>query len=104
MSQTIFLDWNDDRIGDWNDNPFNWEFVAIVIEDGGVPGGASPEDYANGLRKKKRNKVKLIVFIDGKEIIETKEPKSNSVVFIRDAHFVGSKNDIIIEVKEVHNV
>ncbi len=101
MSQTIFLDWNDDRVGNWDDNPFNWEFVALVIED---MGGKSPDDYISGLRKKKRNKVKLITFIDGKEIIETKEPKSNSVVFIRDAHFVGSKNDIIIEVKEVHNV
>lgn len=102
MSQVIYLDWNDDRIGNWDDNPFNWEFVALVIED--QFGGKSPDDYTSGLKKKKRNKIKLITFIEGKEIIETKEPKSNPVVFIRDAHFVGSKNDIIIEVKDIHNV
>lgn len=102
MSQIIYLDWNDDRIGNWDDNPFDWEFVALVIED--QLGGKSPDDYTSGLKKKKRNKIKLITFIEGKEIIETKEPKSNPVVFIRDAHFVGSKNDIIIEVKDIHNV
>jgi hypothetical protein len=102
MSQIIYLDWNDDRIGNWDDNPFNWDFVALVIDD--QFGGSSPDDYVEKLKKKKRNKIKLTVFIDGKEIIETKEPKSNPIVFIRDAHFVGSKSDIIIEVKDIQNV
>jgi hypothetical protein len=102
MSQVIYLDWNDDRIGNWDDNPFNWEFVALIIED---TGGKSPDDYLGGAKKKKkRNKIKLTVFIDGKEITETKEPKQSPVVFIRDVNFKGSNKDIVIEVKDIQNV
>ncbi len=96
MSQTIFLDWNDDRVGTWDGNDFVWEFVAIVIADvttniGGAPG-------PTGEKKKRKVKIKLITLVQNKEISETKEINQFPNIFIQDIKFVQSK-DIRLEVK-----
>ena len=98
MSQTIFLDWNDDRVGTWDDNDFEWQFVAIVIPDT-IPtssGGGSYDDSA--ARKKRRRRIKLITFIDNKEITEVKEINEFPSIFIQDAKFV-QKDGIKLEIK-----
>jgi hypothetical protein len=98
MSQTIFLDWNDDRVGTWDGNDFEWQFVAIVIPDT-IPtssGGGSYDDSA--ARKKRRRRIKLITFIDNKEIAEVKEINEFPSIFIQDAKFV-QKDGIKLEIK-----
>ena len=98
MSQTIFLDWNDDRVGTWDGNDFEWQFVAIVIPDT-IPtssGGGSYDDSA--ARKKRRRRIKLITFIDNKEITKVKEINEFPSIFIQDAKFV-QKDGIKLEIK-----
>lgn len=97
MSQTIFLDWNDDRVGTWDGNDFVWEFVAIVIPDT-IPttGGGSYDESKE--RKKRRQRIKLITFIDNKEITEVKEINEFPSIFIQDAKFV-QKDGIKLEIK-----
>lgn len=96
MSQTIFLDWNDDRVGTWDENPFNWEFVAIVIEETQISLGASTQtDY---VKKKQKKRIKLTTFILNKEITEIKEIESTPGVFISDVSLKNTQN-ITLEIK-----
>jgi len=96
MSQTIFLDWNDDRVGTWDGNDFVWEFVAIIVEETQITlGGSTQTDYA---KKKEKKRIKLTTFIENKEITEIKEIKSIPGVFISDVSLKNTQN-ITLEIK-----
>lgn len=95
MSQTIFLDWNDDRVGTWDGNDFEWQFVAIVIADITTSIGGAPQP---GDKKKRKLKIKLVAIVGNEQVTQTKEINNIPNIFIQDIKFIQTK-DIKLEVK-----
>lgn len=94
--QTVFLDWSDNRIGTWDSNPFVWEFVAITIPDTIQPQGGTYQQST--ARKKRKQTVELITFIEDERIVQIKEINNTPDLFIEDAKFV-EKQGIKLEIK-----
>jgi len=65
--------WNTNPFPNQSKNPFTWDDCALIIEVlEGLAGGKAPEDIWKDKQKKKQF-IKLLCKIEGKEYKETKE-------------------------------
>jgi hypothetical protein len=65
--------WNTNPFPNQSKNPFTWDDCALIIEVlEGLTGGKAPEDIWKDKQKKKQF-IKLLCKIEGKEYKETKE-------------------------------
>jgi len=65
--------WNTNPFSNQSKNPFTWDDCALIIEVlEGLAGGKAPEDIWKDKQKKKQF-IKLLCKIEGKEYKETKE-------------------------------
>ena len=80
------FNWNDANIL-WNNNPYTWDEVQLIIEVAG------DEDWDQWEKKKKQRLVKLILKIHGNTITESKRRKIKQ--------YKIKAKDIRIVVKEV---
>jgi len=68
-----------------------WNDCALIIEIIGViQGGKSPDEYLNKNLKKKKQFIKLLCKVQGKEYKETKEVHKTKI-FIRDVKLVAKE-------------
>jgi hypothetical protein len=88
MQQRIPFQWNNANF-QWNDNPYTWDDCALVIEIL-QQGGGAPVDYLNQRPEKKKQFIKLLCKVQGKEYKETKEVHKTKI-FIRDVKLVAKE-------------
>ena len=95
MSTRIPFQWNTANF-QWNDNPYTWDDCALIIEIL-QQGGGGFVDYLNQRPEKKKQFIKLLCKVQGKEYKETKEVQKTKI-FIRDVKLVA-KEVLGIDVK-----
>lgn len=83
------FNWNDANIL-WNNNPYTWDEVQLIIEVAEVAGD---EDWDQWEKKKKQRLVKLILKIHGNTITESKRREIKQ--------YKIKAKDIKIAIKEV---
>lgn len=77
----------------WNNNPYTWDDVALAQElAGAIGGGRNYQEVHKVLKdpKKKKQFVKLLCKVQGKEYEETKETTDYKIV-ISDVQLVVSE-------------
>jgi len=88
MQQRIPFQWNKANF-QWNHNPYTWDDCALIIEIL-QQGGGAPDEYLNKDLKKKKQFIKLLCKVEGKEYKETKEVHKTKI-FIRDIKLVAKE-------------
>jgi len=88
MQQRIPFQWNNANF-QWNSNPYTWDDCALIIEILQQGGGGSV-DYLNQRPEKKKQFIKLLCKVQGKEYKETKEVHKTKI-FIRDVKLVAKE-------------
>jgi len=94
MSTRIPFQWNTANF-QWNDNPYTWNDCVLIIEI--LQQGGGFVDYLNQRPKKKKQFIKLLCKVQGKEYKETKEVHKTKI-FIQDVKLVA-KEVLGIDVK-----
>lgn len=95
MQQRIPFQWGTANF-QWNHNPYAWDDCALIIEIL-QQGGGGTVDYFNQKPEKKKQFIKLLCKVQGKEYKETKEVHKTKIL-ISDIKLVA-KEVLGVEIK-----
>ena len=100
----VYLNWNDIRIGTWDNNPFTWDDVAILEEifPGGTEGHNPYDVYRNVNGKsedKKKKIIKIVAKLEGKEFKEEKYKNNKKIkITVKDVNILFKTLNIKVNV------
>lgn len=96
MAEKQFIAWDDSNFN-WENNPYTWDEVFILIEIAeAINGGGSFEDVYQQLPEEKKKKlIKLVARVNGKTYEEEKYKQPNIKVIAKS---------VKVMIKEVLNI